>query len=93
MRLLPAAFALVLAAPAAAQSPPPICMPVEKLVEILRDEYRERLTASGVMENGLRVLLFATEDGATWTLVMLGPSGGACVGPTGSTWRATGRGA
>lgn len=75
-----------------AQEREPICAPVEALTRVLREQFNELLVSSGTMAGGMRVLLFASEGGATWTVAVLAPSGAACVGPTGIGWRPHGRG-
>lgn len=91
-RALAIATALLLSLPAAAQQPR-ACMPLEHLERILRDEYRETLSATGTMENGAQMLLFVAENGQTWTLAILAPGGIACVGPAGTRWRPARQGA
>lgn len=83
-------IAVLAATPALAQQP--ICMPIEILAELLRREHRETPRQAGTAERA-EVVLFATEDGSTWTLVAIGADGKACIGASGVRWRATGRGA
>ncbi len=88
MRALILSCALLLSLPAAAQQQR-ACMPLERLTQILRDEYRETLAATGAMEGGAQMLLFVSDGGQTWTLAIVSPSGIACVGPAGGRWRPT----
>jgi hypothetical protein len=91
MRLLPAAFALVLAAPAAAQSPPPICMAVDEMETILR-RHGETPLLRALMDSGNTLVIFASAQGG-WTAVIVAPTGAACVGGMGVALKMLGRGA
>lgn len=87
-----AATILALAATPARAQQPPICMPIDVLAETLKREYRETPTHNGVSERA-EIVLFASDNGETWTLVAVGRDGTACVGAMGTRWRATGKGA
>lgn len=87
---LPAIFSIAMAVSNPVE---PICMPIEALARILLEDHGERIAGVGKTEGDMRVLLFASKDGRTWTLAMLGSNGVACVGPTGSNWRTPRRGA
>lgn len=81
--------ALVLAATPARASDP-VCMPIDRLAEILRREHAETPRFAGAGERA-QVVLFATPDGSTWTLVAVGDNGLGCIGAMGTRWRALGR--
>jgi len=82
--------ALVLAAtPASAQN---LCATLDKIADVLREDHREVPVQIGDTRAG-QVVVFATPDGGTWTIVVVSPDGRACVVSDGKRWRATGRGA
>jgi hypothetical protein len=86
--LLAAAIALA-AMPARGQQP--VCAPIERLTEFLSREHNEKPVAVGEMPGG-QVVVFAAPSGS-WTLVIVGPDGRACVASDGTRWRALGRSA
>jgi hypothetical protein len=63
---------LVSAAPALAQEQQEQnCRSLDAVIEQARDKYGEILTARAISQAGYMVMLFATPDGSTWTLVGL----------------------
>ena len=70
---------------------PAVAAPLEDLDKILRDEHRETPAASGDMRNG-RVLIYTARDGSTWTVLVVSPTGRACVAADGRAWREFTRG-
>jgi hypothetical protein len=86
-----AAFAVfvLVASPAAAQQ---ICAPLEQLSQVLREDHREVPVAMGDAPRG-RIVVFASPDGASWTILIVNPTGVACVAADGVRWRLPGRGA
>lgn len=88
MRWLSAAL-LLAATPASAQN---LCATLDKIADVLREDHREAPIQIGDTRAG-QVVVFATRDGATWTIVVVAPDGRACVVSDGKRWRATGRGA
>ncbi len=78
-------LALLLAsAPASAQ---PACLPHGKLVDLLDGRYSEQRIAVGLESNGRLFEIFATNDGATWTMVITTPNGASCVVAAGLEWQ------
>lgn len=73
-----------------AQAPPqpPPCLPHERMEEMLGSKYGETPAGAGIMEGGGAVfILYASQDGASWTLVIRqGPV--ACIAATGVEWSA-----
>lgn len=63
------------------------------MVAKLSQRYGERPVAVGVTDTGQLLEVYATEDGATWTIIVTGPPrerGGArktCLVGAGSDWR------
>lgn len=89
MRAAVVAILALAATPAAAQQ---ICAPLEDLARVLKDDHNEVPIAIGDARGG-QVIVFATKDGSSWTILLVGQSGHACVAADGRRWRAPGRGA
>jgi hypothetical protein len=64
-----------------------VCLPRDKLVALLAERYHEARVSGGLAANGRLVEVFATEDGATWTLVATTPVGLSCAVGSGEAWR------
>ncbi|MEQ9643512.1 MAG: hypothetical protein RIM84_26065 [Alphaproteobacteria bacterium] len=75
MRLL-ISILLLLAAPAAAQTP---CGPRQALLDGLAESYAERVVAQALTEDGRMLELLASADGATWTALVSAADGRTCV--------------
>jgi hypothetical protein len=71
------------APPAAAQ----VCAPYESVRRALFEQHGESAVGAGRDDRELVVQLFATSDGATWTLVIIRPDGIACLVASGLEWR------
>ena len=57
-------------------------LPLGRVVErskVLLDQFDERPVAVGLSRSGTLMTLFAAPDGRTWTSVVTGPTGQACV--------------
>ncbi len=63
------------------------CGPHDVIIERLARNYQEQPVASGVNAVGVLVEVFATPDGATWTIVVVQPSGWTCYVSSGEGWR------
>jgi hypothetical protein len=83
-----AAAALVLAAPAFAQSAPggPACVKRADLIKHLAAKYHEAPAAVGVADNGALLEVFASKSGETWTVMVTMPNGISCMVATGQQW-------
>lgn len=75
MRILILAIVL-LAAPAAAQSP---CGPRQALLDGLAESYAEHVVAQALTEEGRMLELLSSPDGATWTALVTAADGRTCV--------------
>lgn len=83
-----ALLAAMAAAPARAQDAPPgICFPRQDLLAALEKKFQEAPAGVGLSSGGYLVELLRTGDGGTWTLLMVGPGGQACVVDAGENWR------
>jgi hypothetical protein len=91
MRAAALTLALLLATPAAAQSPP-ICMPIDELEAALK-KHNETPLLRALMDSGNILLIFASPDGSGWTAVIVAPTGAACVGAMGVALKMMGKGA
>ncbi len=77
--------AALMARPAPAQSAD-AGLPRAALVEVLGDSYAEVPVAFGLAKNGGLIEVFASADGATWTVVLSMPNGLSYVVTTGEAW-------
>lgn len=89
MRAAVVAILALAATPATAQ---PVCATLEQIADYLRTDHNERPVHIGDARGG-QVIVFATPDGSSWTIVVAAPDGRACVVSDGRSWRPTGRGA
>ena len=71
------------AAPASAQG---LCMPREKIVEMLDARYAEAPVARGLDSGGRLIEVFSSTDGATWSLLLTAPDGISCLMAEGHGW-------
>jgi len=83
--LLCATAALVLAA-GGAGAQQLSCGPVDAVLSRLQEGYGERPAGWGMAPNGAVVERLQSADGRTWTLILLLPSGAACVLAAGRDW-------
>ena len=77
--------AALISRPALAQSAD-AGLPRAALVEVLGDGYAEVPVAFGLAENGGLIEVFASAEGATWTMVLSMPNGLSYVVTTGEAW-------
>lgn len=63
------------------------CNTREAVERILRDKYQEQVVAIGITGQGHRMEVFASDDGATWSVVVTTPRGMACLAASGRNWR------
>jgi hypothetical protein len=90
---LPAAFFLVAAVLAAFFMPghtvaaPQPCLLHDDALRILEEKYTEVPVAIGLANNGRLVEVLASEDGATWTILVTTPGGPTCMVSAGENWR------
>lgn len=82
--LLAAVMAAFFVSTAHAQQP--ICGARTDLVDILRSEYGETLSALGVI-NGGRVLEVHISPSGGWTILITREDGMSCVDATGEAWQ------
>ncbi len=77
--------AALISRPALAQSAD-AGLPRTALVEVLGDGYAEVPVAFGLAENGGLIEVFASADGATWTMLLSMPNGLSYVVTAGEAW-------
>jgi hypothetical protein len=77
---------LLLWAGSAAAAEPPRCGPRAVVLLLLEQRFGEWPAQAGLSATGQMVELFASADGATWSLVVTAPNGTACVTDVGESW-------
>ena len=77
--------AALISRPASAQTPA-AGLPRPELVELLGDGYDELPVAFGLAENGGLIEVFASAEGATWTMVLSMPNGLSYIVTSGEDW-------
>ncbi len=85
--ILTTAAAILIAAPANADQAP--CAPYEMIAATLGNEYSEAPVATMLSNEGVALVLFASADGSTYTLLAVSPNGAACVASLGTTFSFT----
>ena len=84
------AFAFLLLAGAALMVRPATAQtalaPRAEVVKLLGDKYAEKPMALGLTETGGVIEVFASRDGATWTLVLTTPHGLSRLIASGEAW-------
>lgn len=73
------------ASDAAAQQPV-TCADRPEIIKRLAGTYHEHPVAVGLMADGRLLEIFATSDGATWTVLTTDATGVSCVAAVGSDW-------
>lgn len=59
----------------------------DQVVKLLNARYGEEPVARGLTSTGWMMEVFATDDGATWTMVMTSPKGISQVASSGVAWQ------
>ena len=88
--MLRTSFAATLAAffyVAPANAQPAACGELDKMLETLRRDYHESPVASGTTRSGAPLFVLASPSGS-WTIVVIIPSGAACIASAGQEWKA-----
>lgn len=63
------------------------CAPYQEFQKTLLEKFNETPSGSGITEKGGgAIIVFASPDGATWTMARVGPDGSACMIGAGSDW-------
>ncbi len=63
-----------------------LCLDREKLAQALDGRYSEKPVAAGLNSAGKLLEVFASGDGASWTMIVTTPEGVSCVIATGEQW-------
>ena len=71
-----------------AQSPV-TCWPYAQVERDLLHQHNERPTVRMLSKNGTAIVVFATSDGATWTAMVVGPTGVTCALDSGTALEMT----
>lgn len=81
------ALAALLAAARLEAAEEPVCAPRADIAGRLGELFAERPVALGLDAAGKLVEVFASPDGATWTMLATFPDGASCVVATGRFWQ------
>lgn len=68
------------------QEAQPVCGTLKAVRDNLKRQFKEVEMGGGFINESAAVLLFATPDGASWTLVTITPNGNACILAGGQGW-------
>ncbi len=69
-----------------AQEAAPPCGPWETARKLLEEKYHETIVGSGIINDKTVVIVFASPDGETFTLLSVAANGMACSLMTGGGW-------
>ena len=64
-----------------------LCATHDVIISHLEKRYKESPIAVGVADNGHLVEIFASEKGASWTLILTSPNGTSCLFAAGNNWQ------
>lgn len=78
------AIAALCASPAVANN----CVPFDQFDTFLSEVHHERPVMRALTHNGAMVMIYAAQDGETWTAVAVGPDGRTCLLASGSAFDA-----
>jgi hypothetical protein len=62
------------------------CAGIADMLAQLDTKYGERQLFVGQAEDGATVMILANPGGTTWTAVIVGDAGKACIGALGASW-------
>jgi hypothetical protein len=79
-----AAVLCLIAAPVMAQNPN--CAEREQVVSRLAERYGETLQSMGLRGDNGVMEIYASEETGTWTILITGPDGMACMVAAGELW-------
>ncbi len=65
----------------------PACLPHQEAIERLAKAYGESPIVMALTNRNALLEVIATEDGATWTILITNTSGLSCVVAAGQNWR------
>jgi len=83
------ALAVLLGAKAATAAGPtaPVCASYEAISKQLEKKYTEVPVGRGLVDGNKLMQLFASADGATWTVVVVRADGVSCIAAAGEHWQ------
>ena len=64
----------------------PVCGPTEQVLVALAERYSELSAARGFLGDGSILMVTATADGSSWTLLQITPAGQTCMMAGGTGW-------
>ncbi len=71
---------------AQAQQQQPVCGPRASVLAALAEQFNEKPVARGVTATGMLFEVFASEGGATFTVLLTTPNGRSCLATSGEAW-------
>jgi hypothetical protein len=83
------ALAIILLPLAAQAQQPQQCGDYVAIAKNLKDKFHETRIGVGLASDGNAVAIFATPDGATYTIIRIAPAGPACIVSAGTRWELT----
>jgi len=63
------------------------CGDYAAMAQVLADTYGETPLFSGLSVQGQKVVLATNPDGSTWTILVIGAGGTACIAAVGTEWQ------
>ncbi len=63
------------------------CLPFDEAVSQLSGTYGEDVVAIGNVQSGARMFVFQNANTGTWTVMIVSPSGNACMAGSGTDFR------
>lgn len=63
-----------------------LCTTQTTMAIYLKQTFNEIPVSKGLSEEGFALIVYASPSGATWTMVVVAPSGRACVIVVGTDW-------
>ena len=80
-------FGMIASAPAYGENSPVPCGRYDDAIKNLADKYNEHPITGGITGQGTGIAeLLTTADGSTWTILVHGPDGTACLIAAGTDW-------
>lgn len=82
------ALGLILSAKVSMANAEQVCGATEQVLVALAERYHETVAARAMLADGSLMMVTATSDGSSWSLLHVMPAGTACLLSAGSDWEA-----
>lgn len=63
-----------------------VCLPMDQMYRYLQEGYNELPISFGLNKNGSLLQIFSSENGETWTAVVIRPNRIGCIVAAGTDW-------